>query len=253
MQVPVYAINLERSRDRWLQLESNARDIGVELRRVNAVEGKALREDELDRLDEASFRRRHGKMVMPAEIGCYFSHLNALEIIAEAPEPFAVIVEDDVVFTPDFLPFTTSLTQLNGWDVVKLVNHRVPAFRRFYKVNDKHVIGRCLHGPIGSSAAYVVTRDGAKKLLAALEPMSLPYDVALERGWAGDYEIFTTEKPVVSLSAVAPSTIADGRSAYARTRLPLWKRVTTLFFRIKDYLSRIFYGLKRRTNRGQIK
>jgi len=241
--VPVYVINLARSRDRWDRLKSNADALSIDLRRVEAVEGKLLSPEELADFDDAGFRRWHGKIAMPAEIGCYFSHIRALERIVAESEPFAVIVEDDVSFTPAFRPFLERLTRLTDWDVVKLINHRTAAFRTFRDVDGRFSIGRCLHGPLGSSAAYVVTREGASKLLAAIRPMRVPYDVALERGWAGSYEFFTTDRPVVEFSDIAISTIAQGRSAYAKKRLPVYKRITTLFFRAADYVRRIAYAL----------
>ncbi|MBC2884632.1 glycosyltransferase family 25 protein [Ochrobactrum sp. CM-21-5] len=244
--IPVYVINLDRSRDRWEGLKASADRFSLDVRRVEAVEGKLLTEAELGDFDEAGFRRLHGKIAMPAEIGCYFSHIRALEAIASAPEPFAVIVEDDVLFTPAFKPFVEKMTDIQGWDVIKLINHRTAAFRPFLRVDDMFSIGRCLHGPLGSSAAYMVTREGAARLLAAIRPMRVPYDVALERGWAtGGYEIFTTDKPVISLSDQAISTIAQGRSSYAKKRLPPYKRLGTLVFRATDYLQRIAYSLKK--------
>jgi len=208
-----------------------------------------LSSDELADFDEAGFRCLHGKIAMPAEIGCYFSHIRALEIIADAPEPFAVIAEDDIVFTSSFQPFLTHLTKITGWDAVKLVNHRTAAFQAFRRIDGQFSIGRCLHGPLGSSAAYVVTREGASKLLKALRPMRLPYDVALERGWAGAYQIFTSDKPVVEFSNIAISTIAQGRSAYAKKRLPAYKRISTLLFRATDYARRIAYSFDRKSLR----
>ncbi|MBN9046648.1 MAG: glycosyltransferase family 25 protein [Rhizobiales bacterium] len=240
--IPVYAINLARSRDRFERLAASAARFSVDLRRVEAVEGKALTLEALRDFDAAGFRRLHGKIAMPAEIGCYFSHIDALAMIAAAPEPFAVVVEDDVAFTDDFLPFVEEMTHISGWDAVKIVNHRTRAFRPCRRVG-KFRVGRCLHGPLGSSAAYMVSRTGAAKLLATIRPMRLPYDVALERGWAGDYAIFTTDRPVVALSDMALSTIADSRAAYARTRLPVWKRLGTLVFRATDYVRRIVYAL----------
>ncbi|MCX2695936.1 MULTISPECIES: glycosyltransferase family 25 protein [Ochrobactrum] len=242
--VPVYVINLARSSQRWDDVKQSADQFGIELRRVEAVEGKQLKADELGNFDEAGFRRRHGKIALPAEIGCYFSHIKALETIAAAPEAYAVIAEDDVLFTPDFLPFISSVSKLQGWDVIKLVNHRTAAYRRFNQVEGGNSIGRCLHGPLGSSAAYLVTRNGAIKLLEAIKPMSLPYDVALERGWAGDYEFFLTEQPLVALRQVGLSTIADGRNTYAKARLPAYKRLSTLLFRTTDYIRRIAYALR---------
>ncbi|NKB78706.1 glycosyltransferase family 25 protein [Ochrobactrum daejeonense] len=247
VSVPVYVINLARSRDRWDRLKASADEFSIDLRRVDAVEGKLLAPDELADFDEAGFRRCHGKIAMPAEIGCYFSHIRALEAIVQAAEPFAVIVEDDVLFTSAFQPLVSQLAGLNGWDAVKLVNHRTAAFRPFRALNGRFSVGRCMHGPLGSSAAYVVTREGAAKLLVAIRPMRVPYDVALERGWAGDYEIFTLDKPAVAFSDMAISTIAAGRSTYAKSRLPAYKRISTLFFRSTDYVRRIAYALSRKS------
>jgi len=244
--VPVYAINLERSKDRWEALRTSATNFSIDLRRVEAVEGKLLDKSELQNFDEAGFRRCHGKIVMPAEIGCYFSHIRALETITAAGDPWAVIVEDDICFTPEFTPFLNAATKLQGWDVIKLVNHRTASYRPFQNLHKDFSIGRCLHGPLGSSAAYIVTLEGAKRLLSAIKPMRLPYDVALERGWAGDYQIFTSDKPIVAFSGGAISTIAQGREGYSKTRLPAYKRLTTLFFRATDYIRRIAYALSRK-------
>ncbi|MGV8248402.1 hypothetical protein, partial [Pseudomonas aeruginosa] len=92
---------------------------------------------------------------------------------------------------------------------------------------------------MGSSAAYVVTREGAWKLVGALRRMRLPLEVALERGWAGGYEIFTTDKPLVSFAEDTVSTIAQGRRAYVSRRLPPYKRLMTLLFRATEYVRRI--------------
>ena len=52
--VPVYVINLARSRDRWDRLKSNADALSIVLRRVEAVEGKLLSSEELTDFDEAA-------------------------------------------------------------------------------------------------------------------------------------------------------------------------------------------------------
>lgn len=243
--VPVYVINLARSKDRWDRLRSNANALSVDLRRVEAIEGKLLSPAELTNFDDAGFRRCHGKVALPAEIGCYFSHIRALETIADAPEPFAVIVEDDVVLSPAFNASVNQMTHILGWDVIKLVNHRLSAFRPFMQVNDEIAVGRSLHGPMGSAAAYLVSKQAARKLSNSIRTMRLPYDVELERGWSGGHEIFTTNAPLVSFS-VTESTIAQGRSAYAKTRLPIYKRISTLVFRATDYVRRIAYAFSRK-------
>lgn len=228
------------------QAEVNADALSIDLRRVEAIEGKLLSPEELAHFDDAGFRRWHGKVALPAEIGCYFSHIRALEAIADAPEPFAVIVEDDVVLPPAFSASVEQMTHIQGWDVIKLVNHRLSAFRSFLQVNDEIAVGRSLHGPMGSAAAYLVTRQAARKLSNSIRTMHLPYDVELERGWSKGHEIFTTNVPLVSFS-VTESTIAQGRSAYAKARLPMYKRISTLGFRATDYVRQIAYALNRKS------
>ncbi|GGB08293.1 glycosyl transferase family 25 [Brucella endophytica] len=241
MPIPVYVINLDRSHERLKAVQASAARFGIAIRRVPAVDGSTLPQSALRDFDAAGFRRYHGKNAMLAEIGCYFSHLRVLEAIVEAHDAHAVIVEDDIEFTADFLPFIEELPRLSGWDAVKLVSHRTVLFRRFWRAGSGYSIGRCGHGPLGSSAAYVVSREGVKKMLAALKPMRLPYDVALERGWSGGYAIFTTDRPLVALSGQAVSTIA-GRAAYASAKLPPWKRIGTLMFRASDYLRRLRFA-----------
>ncbi|RUM96918.1 glycosyltransferase family 25 protein [Pseudaminobacter arsenicus] len=242
-RIPVFVINLDRSPERLAKIRKRAEEIGIDLIRVRAVDGAQLTPEHSQKVDHASFARDHGKRILPAEIGCYLSHLDALQIVADSPESHAVIVEDDVQFNPDFLAFLDDLVALEGWDVVKLVNHRTRGFVSHAKVNDRYQIGRCAHGPCGSSAAYMVTRQGAGRLLAALNPMGLPYDVALERGWAGGYELFSTDQPVVRLSPEMGSTIFVGESPYRKATFPAHKRLRTLLFRSRDYLRRIRFAL----------
>lgn len=238
-------INLDRSLERWKKIEQNAQSFDLKLKRVAAVDGSAMKPDEQYSFNDADFRKLHGKIALDAEIGCYFSHLKTLQKIAASPEWIALIAEDDICFTAELYPFVKEVSQYSGWDVIKLVNHRCVCFRSFQQFENGIAVGRCLHGPSGSSAAYLVTHEGARKLLAALQPMQLPYDVALERGWAGNYNVFTTNTPLVEFSRQTASTISiGGRAAYAKAKLPVWKRFGTLIFRTKDYIRRVIYGLK---------
>lgn len=170
------------------------------------------------------------------------SHLRALSAVANGNNFYAVIAEDDVGFDQDFVEIITKLTHIDGWDMIKFANHRHRIFHKYMDVTDNVSIGRFLHGPLGSSAAYIVTKEGAKKLVAKLTPMCLPYDVALERGWSG-YNAFSTNKNIVKFCGGNGSTIVKGRKTYQNMRLPKWKRIGTLFFRITDYICRVIYGL----------
>lgn len=243
LDIPVYIINLDRSKDRFEAVALSAEKAHLNYRRVTAVDGKTVDINSDPRIDVKDFRRRHGKLILPGEAGCYLSHLNALSVIATGADPYAVIVEDDVAFKDNFLNIVTTFTDITGWDIIKLANHRNRVFRKDMTITPEISIGRFLHGPLGSSAAYIVTKEGAKKLLSKLQPMSLPYDVALERGWSG-FRSFSTNINLIDFCDIGGSTIVKGRKTYHKTRLPKWKRVGTFFFRLSDYIRRIIYGIK---------
>lgn len=241
MDIPVYIINLERSKERYENVSRSAADVGLHYHRVSAVDGQQIDILHTPEIDEKWFRHRHGKIILHGEAGCYLSHLRALSIIANGDASHAVIVEDDICFEDDFVNIMNKLVQIEGWDVIKFSNHRHRLFRRYMDVTDKVSIGRFLHGPTGSAAAYMVTKVGAKKLLDKLTPMNLPYDVALERGWTG-LEFFSTNRNIIRFLQTSGSTIALNRQIYRNARLPAWKRGGVLFFRASDYVRRVIYG-----------
>lgn len=243
MNIPVYIINLDRSKERFSKAAQSAETAGLDYHRISAVDGSTIDFQNSPEIDVKGFHRCHGKHILPGEAGCYLSHLKALSVIANGQSPYAVITEDDVGFNQDFNKIIGKLSEVEGWDVIKFANHRNRIFHKMMDITDDVSIGRYLHGPLGSSAAYMVTREGAKKLLDKLTPMRLPYDVALERGWSG-YKAFSTNKNIVKFFHVDRSTIVEGRKTYRNMQLPKWKRIGTLFFRISDYIRRIIYGLQ---------
>ncbi|MFK4824155.1 glycosyltransferase family 25 protein [Paenochrobactrum sp. BZR 588] len=247
MPIPVYVINLERSRARWEALQKRANDLDLHLRRVEAVDGRHLDKVQLTNFDEASFRRLHGKTPLPGEIGCYFSHLKALQIIADGDDNCAVIIEDDVLFANDFNEVIEELQDIQGWDVIKLINNRVKFFQSKYVTIGGVDVGCCMHGPLGCAGGYMVTRDGAKKLLNTISKMELPYDVALERGWSGGYRVYIVKDAVIQLANELGSTILEGGASYKRVRFPAWKRLGALKFRTTDYIRRMIYALRKST------
>ncbi|MBL8581324.1 MAG: glycosyltransferase family 25 protein [Rhizobiaceae bacterium] len=243
--LPIHVINLDRSADRWEAIE-RSRGFGLDIRRVAGIDGRAVGSGDRVDVDIARFRRCHGREMLPGEYGCYRSHLRALEIVAASPEPLAIIAEDDVTLPAD-LPDRVAAVFSDAPEIglLKLVNHRTTAFRATGRSSEGDEYGRCLHGPQGSAAAYALTRASAARLREALGTMWLPWDIALERGWATGVATFTTREPLVSFpNRHGPSLIADS-ARYARTKPSPLQRMPTLAFRAVDYLRRIQYGLRR--------
>ena len=243
MNTRIYAINLDRSADRWARLSQQADQLNLELTRVAGIDGHQLSAEERSQGDERSFRRNNGRTILPGEYGCYRSHLKALSTFLASNHLVGIIVEDDIDLGHDLgKRVEAAFDALPTAEVIKLFNHRIVWFKHYTTSVLGDEIGRAAFGPQGSTACYAVTREGARKLIVGLEGMAYPWDIALERGWATGTHVYTTRSNLVGL-AKHRTTIAN-RSTYKGVKFPWWKRVATLFHRSAEAVRRINYALR---------
>jgi glycosyl transferase, family 25 len=248
VSLPVFLINLDRSPERLASVTASLPDEGLRLVRVAGVDGKSVPPADWSSADEARFRRCHGRRMLAGEYGCYQSHLKALDAVIAASVPLALIAEDDIELNDDLAERVAAIVyDLPQLDALKLVSHRTQGFVRHGASRLGDLYGRCLHGPQGSAACYAVTAGGAARLRRALATMWLPFDVALERGWATGAAIYSTRDNLVGFSdhRAASFINADADSRYAKTKPPAYKRLPTAAFRASDYARRIIYALDR--------
>lgn len=243
--IPVYLINIDRAADRLAEIQRQSGELGFRFERVHGVDGARIPREQWVDVDHVRFQRRHGRTILPGEYGCYRSHLMALHQFLENGGEVAVIIEDDVALDADFLARALAAKEAAPTaDLIKLVNHRWGGFRAMTNSRKGDVVGRCLFGPQGSTACYFVTRSGAEKIVRSLAVMSLPWDVAVERGWDMQTSIFTTRANIVGFSQLQRSTMIGWRRDYRAAKSSAWRRVPAHLFRTLDFFRRIAYVLR---------
>jgi glycosyltransferase involved in cell wall biosynthesis/GR25 family glycosyltransferase involved in LPS biosynthesis len=204
-----YVINLPRSADRWETLQP----VLERMRQPNvirfaATDGATLglegmrRLQDLGRLsrDLSQFDSGCGE----GEIGCALSHAAILRDIVEQGWPHALILEDDVVLAGDprtwYRRFQKAFADLPpSWELWYLyrcldVEHRTRRISRRTAIP---------WTPLGG-AAYAVTLEGARKLLAAMTPTAS----AVDRVYAE-----TVRERAVNAWAASPRLILPGAHA----------------------------------------
>lgn len=97
-----YLINLDDSTDRLEFAKQQLGRIELEFERFPAVDTRGKDPLSFPEYDDKSARLWYGRPLRGGEIGCYFSHLRVLEKFLETENSFALIVEDDCVFSHDF-------------------------------------------------------------------------------------------------------------------------------------------------------
>lgn len=198
---PAYVINLADNTARLNAVTAilDAQDIAFE--RVDAVNGWALPPTEIARVYDAERNDRAARQpLVPAEIGCYLSHIAAWERIASGDAPGGFIFEDDFTATDQLAEVLTVLSGDAGrdWDMVKLFTldgtEALGAARDLcagVRIGIPYRVPTCLIG-------YAVTRDAARRMVTGALPFFRPVDEDHKFVWETGLRVaLTLPAPVI--------------------------------------------------------
>ena len=225
---PIYVINLDRDVERMASLAGSLQALDLPFKRVSGVIGKEVPNWEKLVDGELYGARNRLPMPRPGEVGCYLSHLKAMEEFLRTDQPWCVILEDDVEVRPECVEVLAALGQKDDWDLVKLFcfHSGLPVRKRALTPNH-HLVVHLTRTT--SSAGYVVNRRAAETLLNSMRPISEQVDHALERPWETGLRVRGVRPLPVVLAPVATTTTI-GYDDKLTVRTPLG-RSWTLFFR----------------------
>lgn len=175
----IYMINLLRRRERRLSMQDNFRELGLDVKIVDAVDGKTLTVEYMDELGlqfvqgyEDPYHKRPMKM---GEIGCFLSHYLIWKEIVQKDFQKVIVLEDDIHFTGYFrrkLEIITAEMSQVDWDLVYLG-------RKILSSSSEEFVTDHLRRPSYSywTLGYILSGRGARKLLRA-QPLQhvLPVD-----------------------------------------------------------------------------
>lgn len=176
----IYVISLRQHANRREHLAGafDAAGLGVEW--IEAVDGRTVASDDIIR--RGSYPRAGSHALTPTQYGCYLSHVKCWQAFLETGAPFVAIFEDDVHLAEDIGVF---LEQAQGWfpedaDIVKLETCLQPVRLESQSVDT--VFGRELfrlrYRHLGS-AAYILSRKGARKLLENSAKLAMGVDAVM--------------------------------------------------------------------------
>ncbi len=238
---PIYIISIARAHARLEKMMDSASGLELDLRPIEGIDGKAVPPAQWTDFHKRRFELRNGRHAPPGEYGCYASHIKALEIFLATDAPVAVIVEDDVAFTPEFSDRVKAMMAIMPQNsIVKLTNHRRSGFkgRKTSALGD--TFGRCIYGPQGSSACYIISRRAAERFLEKARVMTLPFDRALECGWGYGTKVYVADKDFLPFGN--PDTLVGTRAEYRLNKFFPLKRVPAYLGSFYDSAARYVYA-----------
>lgn len=119
----IYAIHLAHATARRTALEAELQRLGQPAEFIEACDGHAPGFSFADHAD-LLLPSQQGQTFKPGAFACYLSHSYAWARIADGPDPYALVIEDDVVFQPDAFAHWAQCPMPEGFDLV-FVNYRM--------------------------------------------------------------------------------------------------------------------------------
>jgi glycosyl transferase family 25 len=229
-------INLDRAKDRLQSMVNQLGELGMPFERISAVDGKVLKLSEA-LYDEAGYRRRHGRLTNPGEVGCYLSHVECARRLLDSSHEFALILEDDLVLPENLsVVIAEGLAAHTHWDVLRLST--VNNGRKFpvVAISPMRSLALSLTREKGSGA-YLMNRRAAAWISGPLLPMRLPYDIAYDLEYLDGVRAMFVEPVPISQEAGFASDIQQGR----RFRLPLRHRFQVYPYRAWLEITRVAF------------
>lgn len=240
MTFQTYLINLDRATDRLAWMQKNFETEKINFQRINAVDARVL--------DGSNYeiRNQFSRELLLPEIGCYLSHVKALQTFLKSDYQYGLVIEDDAVLAPGFKSvIEKSITQQNQlpkkhqWDVLKLYNGK----RNHIKIADideNYILAACgISIPITTIAA-VWTRAAAEKFLSkAVQSKPIvkrPIDCDLQHPWEYGLRIYNV---LPSLSYGDPKWESSVRTS--RPKKILHKQI---WYEINRFFPKFFYLLR---------
>ncbi|PPE03717.1 glycosyltransferase family 25 protein [Holospora curviuscula] len=257
--VGVYVINLDQSKARWQRIQHHLSTFPFPVHRISGIYGKsypALRHNP-NIVDLEHYRLfLKGKEPGLGEIGCYLSHCKALREFIRSSFAFAVIVEDDVTFSPTFPKIIEGLIRCKEkWDLCTFELHPLQSGWPFELPSASLFLPFGMHLCIylkecWRAGAYLINRWAAHRLLERALPMRLPWDMYYMRFWEfkdfqGTIMQFTGIEPRCAFQTFGDSDIEKAgprqitRTGHIKSKYRWYGR----YFSFCSHLSRFMYGL----------
>lgn len=182
---PIFIISLKDS-TRRKEISARLNSLELDFQFVDAVYGKALTQEQLKQIDFEFYPQKYAakKPLTLGEIGCALSHIKMYEHIVANNIPEAIILEDDAIVSLYFKQILKDvLRKVPARREIIFFDHgKAKVFPIMRNLVERYRLARYLKPSKNSkrsiirTTAYLITQDGAKKLLKFAYPVRLPSD-----------------------------------------------------------------------------
>lgn len=180
--IPIFVISLLRSHDRRAAIKRQMAHAGLHFTFFDAVDGKLLDDEDLSKVDHMLAEAFCGHSLSRGEIGCALSHVNLYHMMVDNNIERAIVLEDDIYLHMSFIELVDAACKKSTADIIYLRHGKAKSWPckkslpEGYRLAKYRVPSRSSKRGIMSTAGYILTLRGAKKLLRHAYPIRMPSD-----------------------------------------------------------------------------
>ena len=249
MKLKCYIINLDRSPDRWESTSQKFRELGFDVERIPAIDGKTLQFPHPD-FSPWHYFFYYGRPMIPNKVACYFSHIKALKLFLETDEEHVLICEDDITPKPEVVDVINDAMQYaDQWDMLRLCAIKPTQGTVFASLPNGYRLQSDLKTASGNGAK-IVNRRAAELIVEKCSCMKMPHDVTLFYEWPiGFREVTVQPNPILLNDFSGNSSIGQ------EPRYPKWHYTSLRYLilwphrlcsRTTRKISRIYWSWKQK-------
>ncbi len=220
---PVFLINLDDSPERLAAAQEQFAQHGVTFSRISGYNGRKLDPSSVPEYDTEAAMRYMGRALNGGEIGCYFSHIRALQAFLDSGAPYGLVLEDDMLPNTYAFALTQALIEWQSargapdWHAANIGAERMKIMSAVAPLSHEGTqttIYRGHYFPM-LATALLWTRAGAQAFVDGYLPMDCPLDNATRR-WLTQTDMGLTLSPPLFTTTGAASDIDTSHTAVKR-------------------------------------
>jgi glycosyl transferase family 25 len=196
----IWVINLDKSKDRLEKISNNLKSLGLKYNRFSAINGKNITEEKIKQITNIYCKTL---LCNYGIVGCASSHIELWKKLVNSNSEYYVILEDDVLLNKTSVDIIkkleNKLSEYNiDWLSLYCVNIGCGISKNEFEI-DEYKFGKPFF-PL-QTAAYILTKNGAKQLLKNIDKISyhIDFDIAIKNFYI-EFNYYTSDKPIVQSS-----------------------------------------------------
>ena len=243
MSYKIYYINLDKSIERREFMENQFKALKIPVTRISATYGKDLNANFLKKEKAKHNILAHFPYPNDGEIGICLTHFKLWEFLANQPEDFSIVLEDDAeVYNHFFEDLEQLLSQITINDFLDISGKK-----GFYSLEKTVLLNKYLMPPV-LMIGQIIGKNAAQKLSDNLGDYYAPIDVMKQDVYKHKVPLYSTNKQyVVSIdkkmggSTIQQNNMIVWKKTIREIMRPFWQILTLFTYKLQRCVRNYFF------------